>query len=66
MCRSHTDTRWPDRCGWRMLTGDEVGALLAWHLIARGAQRHFRRLDRFVFADGSRSRSRPISRTSRP
>jgi phosphomannomutase len=28
----------PDRDGtWRMLTGDEVGALLGWHLIQRGA-----------------------------
>ena len=38
-----------DRCavalpapdGWRMLTGDEVGALLGWHLLRRGARGTF-------------------------
>lgn len=27
----------PDGRGWRMLTGDEVGVLLGWHLMTRGA-----------------------------
>jgi phosphomannomutase len=32
----------PDRTGqWRMLTGDEVGAVLGWHLLRRGARGTF-------------------------
>ncbi len=32
----------PDRTGrWRMLTGDEVGAILGWHLLRRGARGTF-------------------------
>ena len=36
--------------GWRMLRGDEVGALLAAHLVARGRHRRLRRVDRVVVA----------------
>ena len=38
----------PDAHGWRMLRGDEVGALLAHHLIGRGRTGHVRQLDRVL------------------
>ena len=47
----------PSQHGWRMLRGDEVGALLGHHLLCPGQARHLRVLDRLVVVarqDGGR------------
>ena len=62
-----------DRCaaavpgphGWRMLRGDEVGALLGHHLLRAGQAGHLRRLDRLVLAARQDGRGRTGSRTPR-
>ena len=40
----------PSQHGWRMLRGDEVGALLGHHLLSPGQAGHLRVLDRLVVA----------------
>ena len=62
-----------DRCaaavpgphGWRMLRGDEVGALLASHLLASGQAGHVRHLDRVLLAARPDGGGRRASRTPR-
>ena len=62
-----------DRCaaaipgpdGWRMLRGDEVGALLATYLLQPRQARHIRDLDRVVLAARQAGRGRAASSTSR-
>ena len=55
----------PDRDGWRMLSGDEVGALLGDFLLRRGKSGHLRGLDRLLVAAGQDGRRGTGSRTSR-
>jgi phosphomannomutase len=56
----------PDAHGWRMLRGDEVGALLAHHLISARSHRHLRQLDRVLEPARQDGRRRTASRTRRP